>query len=63
MNNWAENIYDHLLKLQQITDDYSNPLKNDAGGSIDCERLKNDIDKWIKYWIIHYDHVINKYST
>ena len=47
---WEEQLHDLFKQAYEIADTWSNPLRNDAGGSMCCEYVKQDMDKWIKYF-------------
>lgn len=47
---WSEQLQCLFKQAYEIADIWSNPLMNDAGGSMCCEYIRQDMDKWIKYF-------------
>lgn len=47
---WIDKIKFHLNCLEKISNDWSNPLMNDAGGSSDCQILHDLIVNEIEYF-------------
>lgn len=48
MKTWNDELYDLFLKIENIADEWSNPFRNDAGGSLVCHDIRVDAEKWLE---------------
>lgn len=48
-------LYDLLSKAEDITIEYSNPLINDVGGAIDCQKILTHIQECLLILVKYHE--------